>query len=203
MSSQILARIAERHGFEYESTLTGFKWIARTEGLVFGYEEAIGYCVAPDMVRDKDGISAAVVIADLVAELAAAGHTLEDELESLDREYGVYLTRQVSARLDSVDASGAAVAAILAAPPTALGGSAVAVTEDMSLGIDGLLPTPGLRLITASGARVIIRPSGTEAKVKAYLEVIVPVAGAVSGARAAAEGFMAELESDVRAALGL
>lgn len=203
VSSQILARIAERHGFGYASTLTGFKWIARTEGLIFGYEEAIGYCVAPDMVRDKDGISAAVVIADLVAELAAAGHTLADELESLDREYGVYLTRQVSARLDSIEASGAAVAAILAAPPAALGGSAVTVAEDMNLGIDGLLPTPGLRLTTASGARVIIRPSGTEAKVKAYLEVIEPFAGSVADARATAERLMADLESDVRAALGV
>jgi phosphomannomutase len=203
VSSRILARIAERHGFAYESTLTGFKWIGRTEGLIFGYEEALGYCVAPDLVRDKDGISAAVVIADLVAELAAAGHTLEDELESLDREYGVYLTRQVSARLDSVEASGAAVAAILANSPTALGGSAVTVTEDMSLRIDGLLSTPGLRVTTAIGARVIIRPSGTEAKVKVYLEVIEPVADSVFDARAAAERLMAELESDVRAALGL
>jgi phosphomannomutase len=213
VSSQILARIAERHGFAYSSTLTGFKWIARTEGLVFGYEEALGYCVAPDLVRDKDGISAAVVIADLVAELAAAGHTLEDELDSLDREYGVYLTRQVSARLDSIDAAGAAVAAILANPPAELGGSAVTATEDMNLGIDGLPPTPGLRLFTERGARVIIRPSGTEVKVKAYLEVIEPVADTVSGARAAAERFMAErlmaerlmaeLESDVRVALGV
>ena len=202
VSSQILARIAERHGLAHASTLTGFKWIARTEGLIFGYEEALGYCVAPDLVRDKDGISAAVEIADIVAELGAAGRTVEDALDDLDREYGVYVTRQVSARLESVDAAGAAVATILATPPTTLGGSAVTVTEDMSLGIDGLLPTPGLRLLTASGARVIIRPSGTEAKVKAYLEVIEPAGDSTSRARATAEGLMAALESDVRAALG-
>jgi len=202
VSSQILARIAERHGLAHASTLTGFKWIARTEGLIFGYEEALGYCVAPELVRDKDGISAAVEIADIVAELGAAGRTVEDALDDLDREYGVYVTRQVSARLESVDAAGAAVATILATPPTTLGGSAVTVTEDMSLGIDGLLPTPGLRLLTASGARVIIRPSGTEAKVKAYLEVIEPAGDSTSRARATAEGLMAALESDVRAALG-
>jgi phosphomannomutase len=209
VSSQILSRIASRHGLGYESTLTGFKWIGRTEGLIFGYEEALGYCVAPDLVRDKDGISAAVVIADLVAELAAKGETLEDALDALDREYGVYLTSQVSARFDSVDAAGEAVAAILAAPPTALGGSAVTVAEDMSLGIDGLPPTPGLRLATESGARVIIRPSGTEAKAKAYLEIIepvldsLPVTESLSGARGTAERLMAELASDVRATLGL
>jgi phosphomannomutase len=202
VSSQILARIAERHGLAHESTLTGFKWIARTGGLIFGYEEALGYCVAPDLVRDKDGISAAVVIADLVAELGAAGRTLQDALDDLDREYGVYLTRQVSARLDSVEAAGAAVAAILATPPKALGGSAVTLAEDMNLGIDGLPPTPGLRLLTASGARVIIRPSGTEAKVKAYLEVIEPARDSAPRARATAERLMAALESDVRAALG-
>ncbi len=203
VSSQILARIAERHGLAYESTLTGFKWIARTEGLVFGYEEAIGYCVAPALVRDKDGISAAVVMADLVAELVAEGRTLADALDDLDRIYGVYLTRQVSARYESSDALGAAVAAILATPPTELGGSTVAVTEDMSLGIDGLPPTPGLRLTTIGGARVIIRPSGTEPKVKAYLEVIEPVVNSVPGARALAERLMADLERDVRAVLGL
>jgi len=202
VSSQILARIAERHGLAHASTLTGFKWIARTEGLIFGYEEALGYCVAPDLVRDKDGISAAVVIADLVAELAAAGQTLADALDAIDLEYGVFLTRQVSARLESVEAVAEAVAAILASPPTTLGGSAVAVAEDMGLGIDGLPPTPGLRLVTASGARVIIRPSGTEPKVKAYLEVIEPAGQSTARARATAERLMAALESDVRAALG-
>ena len=203
VSSQILARIAERHGLAYESTLTGFKWISRTEGLIFGYEEALGYCVAPDLVRDKDGISAAVVIADLVAELAAAGDTLEGALDSLDREYGVYLTRQVAARFDTVEAAAAAVAAVLANSPTELGGSAVTAAEDMNFGIDGLLPTPGVRLSTASGARVIVRPSGTEAKAKAYLEVIEPVADSLTDARSAAGRLMAALESDVRAALGI
>jgi phosphomannomutase len=154
-------------------------------------------------VRDKDGISAAVVIADLMAELAAAGRTLEDALDDIDREYGVYLTRPVSARLGSVEAVKETVAEILATPPTTLGGSAVTVADDMDRGIDGLPPTPGLRLATASGARVIIRPSGTEPKVKAYLEVIEPVTGTVADARAAAERVMDELASDVRAALGL
>lgn len=199
VSSQQLARIAERHGLAHANTLTGFKWIGREPGLVYGYEEALGYCVAPDLVRDKDGITAAVLVADLVAELKASGRTLADAIDDLALAYGVYLTAQVSVRFDDVAAIPALMARLLASPPAALGGADVVATDDMNAGFKGLPPTNGLHLATAAGARVIIRPSGTEPKLKAYLEVVEPVDGDVATARAAAESAMAALEADVRA----
>ncbi|MFW2513923.1 phospho-sugar mutase [Demequina sp. SO4-13] len=201
VSSQQLARIAEHHGLAHANTLTGFKWIAREPGLVFGYEEALGYCVAPDLVRDKDGISAAVMVADLVAELKAAGRTLADAIDDLAREHGVYLSRQVSARFTDVAEIPALMTRLLDSPPATLAGSPVTKTDDMNDGFQGLPPTNGLHLATESGARVIIRPSGTEPKVKAYLEVIAQVDGDVGSARERAERAMADLETDVRALL--
>ena len=204
VSSQQLAAIATRHGLGHASTLTGFKWIARAPGLAYGYEEALGYCVAPELVLDKDGISAAVMLAEMVSELKAAGRTLADAIDDLAREYGVYLTSQVSARFDDVAQIPALMERLLASPPSLLAGSPVVATDDMNEGFAGLLPTNGLHLAAASGARVIIRPSGTEPKVKAYLEVIEPVAGGdVRGARAAATATMAALRADVEVLLGV
>lgn len=203
VSSQQLAAIANRHGHAHQSTLTGFKWIGRVPGLVYGYEEALGYCVAPQLVRDKDGISAAVMVADFVAELKMQGRTLADAIDDLARSYGVYLTRQVSVRYEDLTQIPATMERLLAAPPAELGGSRVTATDDMGEGFAGLLPTSGLHVATAAGARVIIRPSGTEPKVKAYLEVIEPVAGDdVAGARDAAGAAMDALEADVRLILG-
>ncbi|MFV0634246.1 phospho-sugar mutase [Demequina sp.] len=200
VSSQQLSRIAQRHGLTHANTLTGFKWIAREPHLVFGYEEALGYCVAPDLVRDKDGVSAAVLMADLVAELKAEGRTLADAIDDLARAYGVFLTRQVSARFTDITQIPALMERLLAAPPASLGGSAVASTDDMNAGFRGLPPTNGLHLATESGARVIIRPSGTEPKIKAYLEVVAPVEGEdVTAAREAASAAMDALEADVTA----
>lgn len=199
VSSQQLARIAQRHELAHANTLTGFKWIGREPGLVYGYEEALGYCVAPDMVPDKDGITAAVLVADLVAELKANGRVLADAIDDLARAYGVYLTTQVSVRFDDVAAIPALMAKLLAAPPAELAGSEVVATDDMNVGFQGLPPTNGLHLATAAGARVIIRPSGTEPKLKAYLEVVEPVETDVAEARAAARTAMAALEANVRA----
>ncbi|MFN3866513.1 MAG: phospho-sugar mutase [Demequina sp.] len=201
VSSQQLAKIAAHHGLAHSNTLTGFKWIGREPGLVFGYEEALGYCVAPDLVRDKDGITAAVMIADLVAELKASGRTLSDAIDDLAREHGVYLTRQVSARFADVTEIPALMARLLGDPPASLAGSPVTSTDDMNDGFQGLPPTNGLHLATESGARVIIRPSGTEPKVKAYLEVVAPVDGDVGSARASAGRSMDALESNIRTLL--
>ena len=204
VSSRQLAAIAKRHGLSHKSTLTGFKWIAREPGLLYGYEEALGYCVAPSVVADKDGITAALVIADMVASLKAQGRTLADAIDDLARTYGVYLTRQVSARFADVSLIAPTMEGILANPPTSLGGSPVTAAEDMAQGIDGLPPTTGLRITTEAGFRVIIRPSGTEPKVKAYLEVVSPVQGDDLGAaRGGAAPAMDALEADVRIALGL
>ena len=204
VSSRQLAAIATRHGHSHVNTLTGFKWLSRVPGLVFGYEEALGYCVDPSTVRDKDGISAGTLMAAFVADLKAQGRTLADAIDDLARDYGVYLTRQVSVRYTDLAKIPATMARLLASPPHALGGSPVTATDDMGEGFAGLLPTSGLHLATESGARVIIRPSGTEPKVKAYLEVIVPVTGDdVAAARAQAEVQMAALEGDVKVALGV
>lgn len=201
VSSQQLAQIAARHGVRHANTLTGFKWIGREPGLAYGYEEALGYCVAPDLVPDKDGITAAVLVADLVAELKAAGRGLADAIDDLARAYGVYLTAQVSVRFEDAAEIPALMAKLLAAPPASLAGSQVVATDDMNEGFQGLPPTNGLHLATAAGARVIIRPSGTEPKLKAYLEVVEPVHADVGAARAAAATAMAALETDVRALL--
>lgn len=206
VSSQQLAAIASHYGLAHASTLTGFKWISRAHGLVYGYEEALGYCVAPDLVLDKDGISTAVMIAEMVSELKAAGRTLADAIDDLARQYGVYLSSQVSARFDDVAQIPALMSQLLASPPVTLAGSPVTATDDMNEGFAGLPPTNGLHLAAASGARVIIRPSGTEPKVKAYLEVIEPVGdgeGAVRAARRAAGAAMAALRADVEKLLGV
>jgi len=204
VSSRQLKAIAERHGHSHVNTLTGFKWISRVPGLVYGYEEAIGYCVDPQLVRDKDGVSAGIVMAAMVADLKAEGRTLADAIDDLARDYGVYLTRQVSVRFTDLAQIPATMARVMSAPPEQLAGSAVTSTDDMGEGFAGLLPTSGLHLATASNARVIIRPSGTEPKVKAYLEVIKPVTdGDVAAARALAEEEMLALEADVRTVLGV
>jgi len=204
VSSQQLAAIAKRHGLAHASTLTGFKWISRAPNLIYGYEEALGYCVAPELVLDKDGISTAVMIAEMVSELKAAGRTLSDAIDDLAREHGVYLSSQVSARFDDLSQIPDLMKRLLATPPSTLAGSAVTATDDMNDGFAGLPPTNGLHLATESGARVIIRPSGTEPKVKAYLEVIEPVAdGDVRGARTAAGAAMTALRADVEKVLGV
>ncbi|WP_062069538.1 phospho-sugar mutase [Demequina sediminicola] len=203
VSSRMLGRIAEHHGLQHAHTLTGFKWIAREPGIVFGYEEALGYCVAPDLVRDKDGISAAVLMADYVAELKAEGRTLSDAIDDLNRTYGIHLTRQVSGRFSDLSQIPARMERLLADPPTSLGGSHVVATDDMNEGFQGLPPTNGLHLATKSGARVIIRPSGTEPKIKAYLEVVHKPTDKLDSAHAHAVKDMDALEADVRQALGL
>ncbi|MCB2411587.1 phospho-sugar mutase [Demequina sp. TTPB684] len=203
VSSQQLAAIAKRHGLAHANTLTGFKWISRAPQLLYGYEEALGYCVAPELVLDKDGVSTAVLMAEMVSELKASGRTLADAIDDLARQYGVYLSSQVSARFDDVSQIPALMKKLLASPPEQLAGSPVTGTDDMNQGFAGLPPTNGLHLAAESGARVIIRPSGTEPKVKAYLEVIEVVdAGDVRSARGRAADAMAALRKDVEALLG-
>lgn len=177
VSSRLLGRIAAHHAVAYAQTLTGFKWISRVPGLVFGYEEALGYCTDPARVRDKDGISASLGVARLVAALRSDGHThpLVDLLDDIARQHGLYVSGQVNVRFPDPAALRTTVARIIADAPTHLGGAAVTETTDLSRGADGVPPTTGLRLIAADGSRVIIRPSGTEPKVKAYLEVIEAV----------------------------
>jgi phosphomannomutase len=204
VSSSLLGKMAARHGVPYAETLTGFKWIGRVPNLAYGYEEALGYCVAPDLVRDKDGISALLRVAELAAELAAEGHTLLDRLDQIAREYGVHATDQLSVRVDDLSLIDAAMDRLRSAPPSVLGGFAVESTDDLAQGSADLPPTEGLRYHLAEGGRVVVRPSGTEPKLKCYLEVVVPVAaGDVGAARISAAGRLDAIRGDLAAAAGV
>lgn len=175
VSSRLLQKIAAGHGLEYRHTLTGFKWIARTPGLYFGYEEAIGFCPDPTHARDKDGISTAVVAASVFAELKAAGRTGLDELERLARTYGCYVTMPLTFRVDNLALIAEGMERLRSHPPRELAGSAVISVTDLSQGWDGLPGTDAIMVLTEAHDRVIARPSGTEPKLKCYLEVILPV----------------------------
>ncbi|MFE1426266.1 phospho-sugar mutase [Streptomyces fungicidicus] len=175
VSSSLLGRIAEKAGLPHVETLTGFKWIARAEGLRYGYEEALGYCVDPDGVRDKDGITAALLLTELASELKEENRTLLDLLDDLAVEHGLHATDQLSVRVQDLSLIAAAMRRLRDQPPTELAGLRITRTEDLTEGTDTLPPTDGLRY-TLDGARVIVRPSGTEPKLKCYLEVVIPVA---------------------------
>ncbi|MFI6947203.1 phospho-sugar mutase [Streptomyces sp. NPDC050422] len=204
VSSSLLGRIAEKAGLGYEETLTGFKWIARVDGLRYGYEEALGYCVDPDGVRDKDGITAALLVAELASVLKEQGRTLLDLLDDLAVEHGLHATDQLSVRVEDLSVIADAMRRLREQPPTALAGLAVASAEDLSRGTELLPPTDGLRY-HLEGARVIVRPSGTEPKLKCYLEVVVPVASAdeLPAARAKGAELLAGIKRDLAAAAGI
>ena len=212
VSSSLLGTLAKAHGQPHQETLTGFKWISRVEGLAFGYEEALGYCVDPDNVRDKDGVSALLLMAELAALLKAEGRTLADRLDEIALTHGVYATDQLSVRVTDLELIGAAMTRLRSDPPATLGGLAVEGVDDLAQGSPDLPPTDGLRFRLADRARVIVRPSGTEPKIKAYLEVVVPVEqvddadaaqDAVGAARIVAAGRLDAIRTDLAAAAGL
>ncbi|MFJ4002635.1 phospho-sugar mutase [Streptomyces sp. NPDC090023] len=204
VSSSLLGRIAEKAGLGHEETLTGFKWIARADGLRYGYEEALGYCVDPEGVRDKDGITAALLITELASELKESGRTLLDLLDDLALEHGLHATDQLSVRVEDLSVIADAMRRLREHPPTALAGLPVTSAEDLTRGTATLPPTDGLRY-TLTGARVIVRPSGTEPKLKCYLEVVVPVAdrSGLPAARSEAAGLLAEIKRDLSGAAGI
>ncbi|MCX5266859.1 phospho-sugar mutase [Streptomyces sp. NBC_00199] len=204
VSSSLLGRIAEKAGLPYEETLTGFKWIARVDGLRYGYEEALGYCVDPEGVRDKDGITAALLVTELASELKEQGRTLVDLLDDLAVEHGLHATDQLSVRVQDLSVIARAMDRLRAAPPASLAGLAVTAAEDLTRGTDRLPPTDGLRY-TLDGARIVVRPSGTEPKLKCYLEVVVPVAAHADlpAARSRATALLADLKRDLSAAAGI
>jgi phosphomannomutase len=198
VSSSLLGRLCAARGVPYAETLTGFKWIVRAAGeLAYGYEEALGYCVAPAMVRDKDGITAALTVAELAAGLKAEGRTLGDRLDELAVEFGVHATDQLSIRVDDLAEIGAAMTRARQDPPAALLG--VALTE-----VTDLLPENDVLTFRTGTARVVIRPSGTEPKLKAYLEVVEPVGdGDVAAARSRASTGLRALRAEIAAVLGV
>ena len=209
VSSRWLGRIAEAAGLDAATTLTGFKWITRAEGITFGYEEAIGYCVLPEVVRDKDGLSAALAVAEMAALAKSEGTTLVGRLDELSRTHGLFATSQLSLRVTELSERDVMMARLRAEPPQELAGHAVTTVQDLAEGTvasTGLPPTDGMLLVTADDARVIVRPSGTEPKLKCYLEVREEVpagadAAGIGAVRATAAEHLATLTEDMRRAL--
>jgi phosphomannomutase len=201
-SGTLLERIATDAGLGYATTLTGFKWIAKVPNLRFGYEEALGYCCDPEAVKDKDGITAALLILEMVAALKAQGRGPQDVLDDLARKFGLYATSQLSVRVSDLSLISDALTRLRADPPRSLGGREVLRMDDLANGADGLPPADGLRF-TLKDARVIIRPSGTEPKLKCYLQVVVPVTGDIADARGTARSELEVLRSSVAEALAL
>lgn len=194
VSSPGLSAIAAHHGLDFHETLTGFKWISRAPGIVFGFEEALGYLVNPETVRDKDGISAAVAVLGLAAEAKERGLTLADLLAELGETYGHFASGQVSIRVDDVSIIGKLMLALRTLPPTRIGQTAITGAEDLLQAPTGRPSGDVLRYRLADGSRVIVRPSGTEPKLKVYID-----AHAADAAQTATA--VADLETGVRALL--
>jgi phosphomannomutase len=172
VSSSILRKISAHYGIDFKEVLTGFKWLAKIEDLAFGYEEAIGYAVDSETVNDKDGISAAIYLAQIATDLAAAGKDLNDLLDEVWMRHGFHATEQISIRVANMGAITELLEDLRRNPPQEIAGRRVESIDDLASPTDGLPPTDGLRLWLSGGVRIIIRPSGTEAKLKCYIEVI-------------------------------
>ena len=206
VSSMMLESIAKSAGLEYESTLTGFKWVSRVNNLTFGYEEALGYCVDPDNVSDKDGISAAAMFMEMLAHLKSQERTIWRVLDELALAHGLHATDQVSVRVTSSDQVALTMAGIRNTPPTKFGGLQVSSIDDLAIGLGGLPQTDAVIIHLAENdqiqkARVIVRPSGTEPKIKCYLEVVVR--GEDLGiAQQTADNELKSLAADARPLLG-
>ena len=172
VSSSALRKISAHYGIDFQEVLTGFKWLAKIENLAFGYEEAIGYAVDSENVNDKDGISAAIFLAQVAMDLKREGLTLTDLLDEVWQRHGFHGTEQISIRVSDINAITALLARLRQNPPSEIAGISVQSIDDLAAPKDGLPPTDGLRIWLAGGIRIIIRPSGTEAKLKCYIEVI-------------------------------
>jgi len=203
VSSSMLAAMAAAHDQPFAYTLTGFKWIGRVPGLAYGYEEAIGYCVDPEAVPDKDGISALARLLMLAAGLKAEGRTIADRLDEIARRYGVYETDQMSLRVEHIELIAAAMARLRANPPKLLGGQQTSVV-DLAHGND-MLPATDAVLMNGETIKVVVRPSGTEPKLKCYLEARRPAPGGagLGAARAATRSTLAVIRSEMSAILGI
>jgi phosphomannomutase len=199
VSSRLLSRMAAAAGVTYRETLTGFKWIMRAaldepdRRFVFGYEEALGYAVT-DRVRDKDGITAALVLSEVAASLKAEGRSVVDRLDDLAREHGLHVTGQVTIPGFGV------VDRVRERPPTEIGGRRVVDVVDLERG-ERLPPTDGMNFELEGDVRLVVRPSGTEPKTKAYIEFVRPVAGDIGAVRRDAAGELQDLSDVVKTAL--
>ena len=176
VSSSALKKIAAHYGIDFQEVLTGFKWLAKIEDLAFGYEEAIGYAVDSETVNDKDGISAALFLAQIATDLKGDGLTLLDLLDEVWAREGFHGTEQISIRVSDMSAITRLLSGLRDNPPTSIAGRAVEKIDDLAKPTGDLPPTDGLRLWLSGGIRIIVRPSGTEAKMKCYIEVITSTA---------------------------
>ena len=190
VSSSILSKIAKHYGLPFKETLTGFKWLAKIPNLWFGYEEALGYAVDSQSVNDKDGISAALVLVQLATDLKAQGKTLVDLLDEIWERHGYHGTKQISVRTTNLAQIDAILSRFRDATPTTIGRFALTSFDDLEKPTDGLPPTNGVRIRLMDNIRIIVRPSGTEPKIKCYIEVI-------SKDRASAEVILSELEKEL------
>jgi phosphomannomutase len=172
VSSSALKKIAAHYGIDFQEVLTGFKWLAKIEDLSFGYEEAIGYAVDSETVNDKDGISAALFLAQIATDLKSDGLTLLDLLDEVWAREGFHGTEQISIRVSDMSAITRLLEGLRKNPPTTIAGRIVEKIDDLAVPIGNLPPTDGLRIWLSGGIRIIVRPSGTEAKMKCYIEVI-------------------------------
>jgi phosphomannomutase len=170
VSSSLVPKMALANGLKGATTLTGVKWMGHLDELIFGYEEAIGYCTDPEFVRDKDGVTAALRIVEMFSYLKQDNTSAEEILNGIYEEFGVHLTKQLSFRFDSVAKAKEITTKLIFKSPAKIGEFNVEKVDDMNKGIDGLPPSSGIRLMTKNG-RIIVRPSGTEPKLKCYLEV--------------------------------
>lgn len=196
VSSSILSKIAKHYNLDFKETLTGFKYLAKIPNLTFGYEEALGYCVDAQTVNDKDGLSAALLLAQIAVDLKAQRKTVVDLLNEVWARHGFHGTEQISIRVNSISDVTKLMGGLRSNPPVEIAGRAVEIIDDLEKPTNDLPPTDGLRIWLAGGIRIIIRPSGTEAKMKCYVEVI-------AADSASAQIVLDELRSPLKALLSI
>jgi phosphomannomutase len=198
VSSPALREIARVFNLDYADTLTGFKWISRVGGLGYGYEEALGYLVDPDKVRDKDGISAAIDFLALVSELKAGGQTIEDHIDEFAATFGAYASSQISLRVSDLADIPRIMTRLRTDQPDTVGSLEVSSIDDFSDGFATFPPSDILRIWLQDGSRIIVRPSGTEPKLKVYIDASSKE-GSAAERRAAADAVVADLDAGMRA----
>lgn len=191
VSSPVLGKIAHHFGLDHHETLTGFKYVSRVPELIFGFEEALGYLVSPDVVRDKDGISAGLMALDLATQLAGEDKTLWDYLADIEDAVGGFASSQITIALSSSEQQTPLPERLRTSPPQRVGERTIVSHDDFLTGVDSFPEENILRYYLDDGSRIIIRPSGTEPKLKVYLDT-------QGDTRVAAEAALVTLESDMR-----
>ena len=201
VSTPALKAVADAYGLGFSDTLTGFKWVSRAPGIIYGFEEALGYLVNPETVRDKDGISAALALLSLVSDLKADGSTLAEHLDAFSEKFGYFASGQISVRVSDLSEIATVMAGLRDTPPAFVGSIAVSSIDDLSGGFGNLPPSDVLRIWLADGSRVMVRPSGTEPKLKVYIDTQSST-GTVAERRATATAALAELDAGMRVLIG-